>query len=60
MSKKTDITLNFPAEYTDALLEIFTKGLRHARLKPEVRQALRAWWEVERQLVIEEIDHSNE
>ena len=60
MATKPDITINLPAEYYDALLEVFAKGLKHAKIKREVRKELRDWWNAERALIGEELDKQNE
>lgn len=60
MATKPDITINLPAEYYDALLEVFAKGLKHAKIKREVRKELRDWWNAEREMIGEEMDKQNE
>lgn len=60
MATKPDITINLPAEYYDALLEVFAKGLKHAKIKSEVRKELRDWWNAERDMIGEELDNQNE
>lgn len=60
MTTKLDITINLPAEYYDALLEVFTKGLKYAKISNDVKKDLSNWWNVEREIIGEEIDKSNE
>ncbi len=60
MATQSDITINLPVEYYDALLEVFSKGLTHAKIKPNVRKELRDWWNVEREMIGEELDKQNE
>lgn len=53
-----DITVNLPAEYFDALSEIISIGLNRANIDPKVRKELQAWWDVERELIENEIEQS--
>ncbi len=55
MDYEHDISVNFPAEYFDALSEVIVTGLQKAKIKPEIRTALVEWWNAEREFVIDEI-----
>jgi hypothetical protein len=52
---EADVTLHLPAEHFKSLSEVFAIGLSRAKLKPEIRQELRAWWEAEKEFVKDEI-----
>ena len=60
MATKPDITINLPAEYYNALLEVFVMGLKHANIKREVWKELRDWWNADREMIGEEMDKQNE
>jgi hypothetical protein len=55
MSKKSDITLVLPAEYSDALSAVIAVGLKHASIKPLIRKELQAWWTAESEMIRDEI-----
>ena len=42
-----DISVNVPAEYIEEFLRIVETGLERAKLKSEVRVAMKEWWSVE-------------
>ena len=59
MKHKSDISINIPVEYYDDLVEIFAKGLKHAKISTESKKELNAWLTVERELIADAIT-SNE
>ena len=60
MSDKPDITIHFPAEHFDSLMEIMAIGIQHAKLKTPVRQELRDWWEAEKEFLLDEIGNPDQ
>lgn len=60
MATIPDITINLPAEHYANLLEVFSKGIKYAKLKPEIKKELQNWWNAEREMIGEEMDKHNE
>jgi len=57
MDSLPDITVNLPAELLDSLAEVIKTGLqRSTRLSPEARKSISTWWEVEYDLIQEELE----
>lgn len=56
MAIKPDITINLPVEHYDALLEVFSKGLKHAKIDEQSRRELHSWWDAEREFIREEFE----
>jgi len=55
-SDKSDIVVVLPVEYVETLLEVFNVGLQRVKIDPKTRKELLAWWDVEREFIIERLD----
>ena len=60
MPNSPDISINFPIEYFDALSEVISSGLQRAKLDPQVRKELIAWWNAEKEFIEDEISNNKE
>lgn len=56
MATNPDITINLPSEHYDSLVEVFAKGLKHAKIDSKTKKELSSWWDAEREFIREEMD----
>lgn len=49
--KQEDVSLMLPAEHINDLLEVISIGLQRAKLSPQKRKELMAWWDVESEYI---------
>ena len=60
MATLPDIAVNLPAEHLNALAEVIRTGLqRSTKLTPAERKNLSAWWDVEYDMIQEEIENNS-
>ena len=55
MGKDPDIAIHLPAEYFAALSEVIRMGLQEANIDESVREELKAWWNVEKEFIRDEL-----
>lgn len=60
MPERSDVTITLPTEHLESLSAVISAGLNHAKLKPESRRELKAWWDAEYDLIQSELELSNE
>ena len=56
MAERTDVTLTLPMEHFPVLSAVIHAGLKHAKIKPDTRRELEAWWRAESDLIQSEIE----
>lgn len=53
MDSEQNISVHLPSEYFDILSEVIAIGLDRAKMTPQIRNELKAWWTAESGFVLE-------